>query len=161
MPLDELDSRLESAGFVRKGAGLMRLSAPAGWSEPALPAGYEIRDLRTDDPQTLPLIRAFTERCDPADVEEADLDQLDDLDDAAMTAVVHNGEVVAYAGGGTWPWDPAFADIGILVAEEHRRRGLAAASVVHCCRTLQADGRIPLYRHAVANDASGATADRV
>lgn len=161
LSVDDLTEMLGPVGFRLKGRGVLRLP---GWIRPPaveLDAGYSAGELRADDPETVPQIRIFTDRCDPADVDEADLVDLDGFDDAAIRIVRHGGEIVAYSGAAPWSWDPAFADIGVLVHGEHRRRGLAAFVVAGTATDLLDDGRVPLYRHAAANQASAATADRL
>lgn len=124
-------------------------------------AEYRRRRLRDDEPGTVDLVRAFTEGCDPDDVDAADLDDLDHFAEAAINVVVPADDpdhLVAYASASVWDWDPTLADIGVLVHADHRRRGLANFVVANTVAGLLAEGRIPLYRHGVANFGSRAVA---
>ena len=159
--LDELTPRLERAGFELKGNGVMRLLDGPSPPRPSLATGYTHRTLDGDDPATIPMIETFTARCDPDDVDEAELGDLTDFDDAAINVALDPSGIVAYAAGAPWPWDPVFADIGVLVHGAHRRRGLAGFAVGACVDDLLTAGRIPLYRHATVNQGSGSTADRL
>lgn len=161
LALDELTPCMEEAGFVCKGNGVMRLLDGSPPPHLALANGYVHRVLDKHDPATVPMIEALTSRCDPDDVDEADLVDMTGFDDAAINVAVDSDDVVAYAGGAPWPWDSAFADIGVLVHGDHRRRGLAVFTVAACIDGLLAEGRIPLYRHTVANTASESTATRL
>jgi len=160
----ELDRRLEAAGFAFRTA--VRCAVLGGPPTPPapVPSGYDHRWLPGDDPATVPVIRSFTERCDPDDVEAAGLDELDDFTEDAINVVTVSSAgdppspVVAYASGAPWGWDPAFADIGVLVDRGHRRRGLARLVVAHTVERLLGDGRLPLYRHEIDNAGSSATA---
>ena len=131
-------------------------------------ADYVQTWLEADDAATVPAVRAFTERCDPSEVEDADLEDLDDYAEAAINVVVPDPapaddplHIVAYASASVWFWDPALADIGVLVHRDHRRRGLARVVVAHTTRRLLDEGRIPLYRHEAKNVGSQSTAASV
>lgn len=136
-------------------------------SPPAVPAGYVQHWLRPQDPATLDIVRAFTERCDPDDVDAAGLDELDEFDEDAITVLTAGpdpdpsrlaDEVVAYASASKWDWDPEMADIGVLIDGGHRRKGLGHLVVSHAVQQLIADGRIPFYRHLIGNTGSAAVA---
>lgn len=161
---------LDAAGFadLASGAGFGHV-ADADMCVPVrdapqltVPAGYHERRLAAAREADVDLVRAFTSRCDPADVEEAALDELDDFAELAVHVLVDDGpsgsHLVAYASGAEWAWDPQFCDIGVLVDVAHRRRGLARVVVAASARTLTRDGRIPLYRHDRANLGSAAVA---
>lgn len=161
----ELGGRLEAADFsFRTAVRCAVLSGPPTPPVP-VPSGYDHRWLPGDDPATLPVVRSFTERCDPDDVAAAGLDELDEFAEDAVNVVsavtaadASPPPVVAYASGAPWDWDPTFADIGVLVDGEHRRRGLAQLVVAHTVERLLGDGRLPLYRHEIDNAGSAAIA---
>lgn len=119
------------------------------------PEPYEHRRLTTDD---VDLVRALTDACSPEEVEAAALDDLDDLDEAAMNVLMADGvdAPVAYASASAFDWDDGIADIGVLVHPEHRRRGLGRWVVARATADLLADGRLPLYRHELTNLGSSA-----
>ncbi len=158
---DVLAPLMSTAGFELIERADMRLltGVPA---VPAVPAGYHQRWLSATDPAHVELVRTFTARSDPTDVEEAALDDLEDFAESAIDVLVDDGadgsHVVAYASGAEWPWDPLLADVGVLVDAAHRGRGLARVVVAGCADALLRDGRVPLYRHDCANLASAAVA---
>lgn len=132
---------------------------------PPLPDGYQHRRLRAEVAQHVELIRAFTGRNDPDDVEEAALDDLDDFSEVAIDVVVDDGpdgeHLVAYASAQVWDWDPGFGDIAVLVHPDHRGRGLASWCSAACVHDLVAIGYLPLYRHESTNLGSAAVARRL
>ena len=132
---------------------------------PSCPEGYHERRLSDGEPADVDLIRAFTARSDPAEVEEAALDDLDDFAETAIDVLVDDGpdsdHIVAYASAAAWDWDPVLADIGVLVDRGHRGRGLARFVVAGCAAALLHDGRVPLYRHAHSNLGSARVARSV
>jgi hypothetical protein len=126
-----------------------------------LPPGYQQRWLQTDDPTHVDLVRAFADRCDPEDVEEAALDELDDFDERAINVVTPSDRpdhLVAYGSACDWDWDDAFCDIGVLVDDGCRKLGLGHFVVRHTVAALLAEGRLPLYRHGHDNLGSAAIA---
>lgn len=175
---------VDATGPARSGAELDRLVGSAGFEKvatvvsnlldgPATPAGeldrsvvdYRHQWLPSDGSEVVDRVRAFTERCDPDEVEAAALDELDEFDEAAINVVVdpepRPGEpepIVAYASASGWDWDAALADIGVLVDAAHRRRGLANFVVANTVARLLDEGRIPLYRHEAQNAGSAAVA---
>ncbi len=166
---DELAARLDAAGFERFATVRNNLLAgrPAGPGD--LAPGLGQRWLRDDQPGVVDAVRAFTERCDPDEVEAAALDELDEFAEAAINVVVPTGgddrhddlDIIAYASASAFDWDPVLADIGVLVRADHRRRGLATFVVANTTARLLADGRLPLYRHGADNAGSAATAAAV
>lgn len=143
-------------------------SAPPRPGAPAGGFGYRHRRLRSDAAGLVDAVRAFTERCDPDDVEAAALDELDDFAEAAINVVLgpdgaETGgpaalPIVAWASASTWGWDEGLADIGVLVHRDHRGRGLARLTVAATVADLLAGERVPLYRHEVDNAGSRAVA---
>ncbi|MEM8925509.1 MAG: GNAT family N-acetyltransferase [Actinomycetota bacterium] len=153
-------------GFQVMGANLMRVGAVRPWpgTGPTAPSPYLDRRLDAAHADTLPLVRTLTEVCDPQEVEDAALDELDEFDELAinvLTAEQGDGSrpLLAYASAAPWEWDEAFADIGVLVHPEHRRRGLGHHVVARTVADLFDGGRLPLYRHDPANRGSAAIAD--
>ena len=77
--------------------------------------------LSYDDEVDRAAVRAFVERCDPDEVDDAALDEFDDVREEAINVVVpasvgrptgDRGPIVAYASASSWDWDEVFADIG-------------------------------------------------
>lgn len=156
---DEVEGVMTSLGLTPLGAAIMHgLGAPVADPGPA-PSPYEGRSLTIAD---VDLVRAFTSRCDPSDVEDVLLDDLDDFDEAGIRVAVDPtlgpDHIVAYASAMDWGWNATFADIAVLVHRDHRRRGLARWVVHATTAALLAEGRIPLYRHDVDNLGSAAVA---
>lgn len=154
---------LGQAGFSLR-AKLMNhmLDGPPA-EPPPVPSGYDLTWLERDAPGTLDAVRAFTERCDPDDVDAAALDELDEFDEDAINVLSATPagdalDIVAYASACPWEWDATMADIGVLVHADHRRRGLANLVVANTVGRLLVDGRVPFYRHLVANTGSASVA---
>jgi len=153
--------RIESSGTPCVASASMRvLSAPPEAPKPIDPV-YDQHWLQDDNPAHYALVKAFADRSDPDDVEEAALDELDGLDSFNEVAIngltVADGDpdqLVAYASACSWDWDDAFADIGVLVDPAHRERGLGTQVVAHTVARLLAEGRLPLYRHGLHNAGS-------
>lgn len=164
LPPGAVTDLLAAAGFVHEADADMCVPAIA---PPALavPDGYHQRWLSADDAAHVDLVRAFTGRSDPAEVEEAALDDLEHFAETAIDVLVDDGpdgeHVVAYASAAAWTWDPVLADIGVLVDRAHRGRGLARFVVAECTAALLRDGRVPLYRHEHANLGSARVARSV
>jgi RimJ/RimL family protein N-acetyltransferase len=161
--LDEADliEQLARIGFDHAGGAVMYLLAEPPMPAPVGDPSYRRHHLHAERPHDLALIRSLVDRCDPADVEEADLDDLDNLTDTSihvLTPERPDGEPVAYASAAPWDWDSHFGDIAVLVDPEHRRRGLGARVTALTVNDLVASGRAPLYRHDVANAGSRAVA---
>lgn len=162
---DEMAERLGAAGFTCQATVLSNV-LDGGPTPPAdLASGLLHRWLDGDDPSTVEAVRAFTERCDPIEVDHAALDELDDFDEDAINVVIpgdnHDDDpphILAYASASKWFWDATMADIGVLVHAAHRRRGLARHVVANTVARLLADGRIPFYRHEISNIGSAAVA---
>lgn len=168
----EIDRIATAAGFERSIGATMRLlpdgtaplgSAPDRHSDPGSGRFDElVLELpAADAPGLVDRVRGLTARCDPGEVEEADLDDLDNFDEAAIAIVASGsgGPVAAYASACTWDWDPVLGDIGVLVDDRFRHRGLGRLVVARCSAGLLADGRIPLYRHDRANTGSARLAE--
>ncbi|MEM9562152.1 MAG: hypothetical protein AAGA93_06030 [Actinomycetota bacterium] len=184
--IDELTTRLDTAGFEL--FATVRNNLLAG--PPTEPGDLAVlapdlrqRWLRDDTPGVVDAVRAFTERCDPDEVEAAALDELDEFNEAAINVVVPaddtdtdtgtdtddadgtdgagRPDIIAYASASAFDFDPLIADIGVLVRGDHRRRGLATFVVASTTARLLDDGRVPLYRHTAANAGSAATAAAV
>ena len=138
--------------------GLGTLREPVGPPPPP----YVGRALTNADVE---LVRAFTGRCEPSDVDDVLLGDLDDFDEAGIRVAIDPAEgsdhIVAYASAMDWGWNPAFADIAVLVHGDHRRRGLARWVVHASTAALLEEGRLPLYRHDLDNLGSAAVARSV
>ena len=165
---DELDGCLSAVGFSLRTAVRSNVLDGAPVAPRSLPEGYRHRWLDEDDPATRPTVAAFVASCEPDDVEAAGLDDLEAFDETAINVVTvpsdvegDGSPVVAYASAAPWDWDPAFADIGVLVHGGHRFRGLARTVVAHTVARLHSAGRLPLYRHELTNPGSAATAAAV
>ncbi len=102
------------------------------------------------------VLARFLDASTADDLDEADIDP-DAPDPAICVLIDSDGSVGAYASGRPFWAAPTVDDIGVLVAPDHRGRGLGAAVVAAFCR-----GRRPvlpqLYRHADTNPASGGVA---
>ncbi len=162
---DELFAFAETAGFEFVADATMRLLADHTLPEPAeLPDGLGFETLDPADPATLERVTAFTASCDPDDVEEAALDELDDFQEFAIRVITDaSGRIVVWASAAPWDWDEPFGerrfgDIGVLVADDARGKGLGRAAVVETTRALIADGVEPLYRQTDDNVGSAALA---
>ncbi len=174
--LADASSAIERVDFEKIAAGrgaellgrsrMRTLHEPAG-PFPAVepPPGYGHEQLTATATEDMIRIHAFVDRCDPADVEKADLDDLDDeFDDDEIHVLTVPGdagepdEIVAYASAARWDWDPELGDLGVLVAAEHRRRGLGRWVVAATSNGLRSKGRTPLYRHDLDNERSAALA---
>lgn len=163
---EELAARLDGAGFERFATVRSNLLDGAPTPPAELAAEYAQQWLRDDEPGVVDRVRAFTERCDPDEVEAAALDELDEFAEAAINVVTPAAdpapgeapEILAYASASDWDWDADLADIGVLVRADHRGRGLARFAVANTVARLLADGRVPFYRHAAENTGSAATA---
>lgn len=159
---DEVGAVMTDLGLASLGEALMHgldtLREPVG----PPPAPYVGRALTNADVE---LVRAFTGRCEPSDVDDVLLDDLDDFDEAGIRVAIDPTEgsdhIVAYASAMDWGWNPAFADIGVLVHGDHRRRGLARWVVHASTAALLEEGRLPLYRHDLDNLGSAAVARSV
>lgn len=60
--------------------------------------------------------------------------------------------------GGSLAWGDRFADVGVHVAESHRRQGIAAACAAAACGAVQAGGLTPVWGCGAHNEASMRTA---
>ncbi len=159
----DLADSVGRAGFALHATVVSNMLASAPPSPSPAPAAYDHVWLDGDEPATLTAVRAFTERCDPDEVEAAALDELDEFDEAAINVLTVEPpedllHIVAYASAAAWEWDPTMADIGVLVDAGHRRRGLANLVVANTVARLLADGRLPFYRHAASNAGSASVA---
>ncbi|MGI9597398.1 MAG: GNAT family N-acetyltransferase [Acidimicrobiales bacterium] len=160
---EQFEAGAEGVGLHRWAAADFRvLSGPASPPAP-LPAGYRQRWLRSDRPADVSLVKRFVDRSDPVEVEAAAFENMDDYEDIAINVVVPAGRAgdpvegqsaVACASATEWNWDPAFADIGVLVDPAHRGSGLGRFVVASTVARLVADGRLPLYRHERNNAGS-------
>jgi len=159
----DLAEAVVRAGFTLHASVVSNMLDGAPTSPPLVPPGYDQVWLDGDAPATLAAVVAFTERCDPDEVEAAALDELDEFDEAAINVLTVDSpqpglHIVAYASASTWEWDSTMADIGVLVDAGHRRRGLANLVVANTVDRLLADGRVPFYRHEASNVGSASTA---
>jgi RimJ/RimL family protein N-acetyltransferase len=158
-----LRARLASAGFELVAEVVSNVLAGQPIPPVELTGPYRHHWLAVERPDHVDAVRAFVARCDPADVEAAALDELDDgYDDEAINVCspldVEDLHPVAYASASRWTWDPDFGDIGVLVEPDHRGRGLGRFVAAHTVERLFSVGRLPLYRHEVSNHGSRAIA---
>lgn len=154
-PLDEVIAALTADGFTHAATADMRVLPTTPLRPPRTPRGYLHRWLSMDE-SDVALVRAFAQRSDPDEVDEAGLEDMDNFDETAINVLTsvedRTGEtLLAYASACDWEWDPLFADIGVLVDPAHRTGGLGRFVVAHTTKQLVAQGRIPLYRHGWDN----------
>lgn len=153
--LAEATDDLVARGFTLAATADMRVLVGDPQQPPRAPKGYDHRWLSMESTD-IALVRAFADRSDPEDVEEAGLEDMDNFDERAINVLTaeadQSGEtLLAYGSACDWDWDPLFADIGVLVDPEHRRDGLGRFVVANTTRQLVTEGRIPLYRHSHDN----------
>ncbi len=155
-------SRVKELGSPLFAEADMRVLEEPPASPTPIPDGYTQRWLQADRPEEVDLVRAFADRSDPDDVEEAALEDLDDFQEEAINVLTPNGsdELVAYASAAPWDWDSDFADIGVLVDPAHRLAKLGTIVVGHTTSALYEQGRLPLYRHVKHNIGSQRIAER-
>lgn len=72
-------------------------------------------------------------------------------------AAVEHGVIVGQSG--SLAAALLFADVGVHVASEHRRDGIATACAVNVCQVLQSEGLVPVWGTSSDNAASLALAD--
>ncbi len=159
--LATVTERTASIGLEAVASAHRRVQPTPAPEPPSIDAVYRQHWLDADNLEHYELVKAFADRSDPDDVEEAALEELDGLDTFQEVAInvltVADGDparLVAYASAADWEWDPAFGDIGVLVDPDHRGRSLGTQVVAHTVAKLQADGRLPLYRHGLHNQGS-------
>ncbi|MEM9654577.1 MAG: GNAT family N-acetyltransferase [Actinomycetota bacterium] len=154
-PLAEVTDTLTAGGFDLLATADMRVLSGPPVQPARIPKGYNHRWLTTADADVA-LVKAFADRSDPVDVEEAALDDLDNFDETAINVLTAADDplgetLLAYGSACDWDWDPLFGDIGVLVDPEHRKAGLGRLVVAHTTQQLVTEGRIPLYRHGRHN----------
>jgi GNAT superfamily N-acetyltransferase len=167
-----LGAALEALGLVWQwDIEILLLGAPTVSAEASSPP-LVVRGLDELDPARDRVVRDFVASCDPVDAEQAGLEYLGDaeaeLAEQAVSIVVDTspdgptaGQVVALASAIDWAWDPAFADIAVVVHPSWRQRGVARLAVAATTRELREQGRLPLYRHDQSNIASAKVAAAV
>lgn len=155
-------ARVEELGSPLFAEADMRILEEPPAPPTPIPDGYLQRWLQADQPADVELVRAFADRSDPEDVEEAALDELDDFQEEAINVLTAEGsqELVAYASAAPWDWDSDYADIGVLVDPAHRLAKLGTIVVGHTTSALHEQGRLPLYRHGRHNKGSKRIAER-
>jgi len=67
-------------------------------------------------------------------------------------AAVEHGIIIGH--GGALAAGSLFADVGVLLANNHRRNGIAAACASSVCKVLQAEGLVPVWGTSSDNVAS-------
>ena len=154
--LDEATAALTGHGLERLAVADMRVLTGPAMTPPSPPSGYNHRWLETDNPDHVALVRAFAERSDPEEVDEAGLEDMDNFDEAAINVLTAADDpdgrtLLAYGSGCDWDWDPLFCDIGVLVDPANRWAGLGRFVVANTTARLEAEGRLPLYRHGRDN----------
>jgi GNAT superfamily N-acetyltransferase len=123
-------------------------SSPPVVPEIAPPGSYVIAP---HDPNGS-MVAGFLESCDEDDLDAADVDP--DEPDLHVALAAVDGIAVGYAGFRIW--ERNLADVGVLVARDHRQRGLASALVASVTATALSSGLVPLYRHESSHAASAA-----
>ena len=53
-----------------------------------------------------------------------------------------------------WYWGDVLADMGVVTHPDYRTRGAATMLVGRLCKIALSEGRMPLYRYEVGNEAS-------
>ncbi len=136
------------------GTGRMQLlSDPGGLKAPVVASGYELRTIRSEEPDTRSMVERLVEVSDDDDLDEAEID-LDDLDEVIHVAVGTDGEIAAYASARQFDLVSGYGDIGVLTHADHRGKGLGVAAVSALCERLIGEGLEPLYRCDEENAAS-------
>lgn len=154
---------LGAAQFELAGSGRMRVAPTVDWPLPDASQPYVDVHLDAETAGTVDLVKGLTDQCDPEEVEDAALDELDDFAEVAINVVTAGDDpsLVAYASAELWDWDDTFADIGVLVHPDHRNRGLGVRVAGRTTRELLDSGRFPLYRHRAENAGSSRVAERL
>jgi len=116
--------------------------------------GYEVKKM---DPSDHPPLQIFLDSCTEEDIEDA-LIILDDPDEE-IHMVYKDGIPVVYAGYRLW--ENNLGDTGILVHQEHRKKGLGAAAVASVTRACIENGHFPFYRTSRENLGSSSIALKV
>lgn len=163
---DDIASSMAAAGLSPDGAAAMRLLV-APLAEP-LPTQEHltVRHLHADEPAHVAMVRRFVGRFPHDEAQAAGLDDLSEFDEAGIAVVVDEridaatsaASIVAYSSAMPWEWDPAFADIAVLVDGGYRGSGLGRTVAAATTAELLDLGRIPLYRHTLDNHRSAALA---
>lgn len=112
-----------------------------------LPENYSIVDT---DPSDHPPLQRFLDGCTEEDIEDALID-LDDPDEV-IHLVYHGDTPVGYAGYRRWGKN--MGDVGILIQEEHRKKGLGMQSVASVTEACLKKDCLPFYRTSYSNQGS-------
>lgn len=121
--------------------------------ESCLSSEFSLKNVHPDDHAS---IQAFIDICSEEDIDDAEI-YLDDPDEEIR--MVYTGETpVAY--GAYRRWGKNLGDVGILVHEDFRRKGLGAAAVIAATKAALERSVIPLYRTCCTNHGSKAIAEK-
>lgn len=94
--------------------------------------------------------REFLDGCTEEDIEEA----LIDLDDPKeeIRLVFYKNKPIGY--GGYRRWGKQMGDVGILIQEPHRKKGLGIAAVAAATKACLKNNSLPFYRTSSDNTSS-------
>jgi RimJ/RimL family protein N-acetyltransferase len=151
--LDDLEAEVAASGFERAGAGLLHVLHPTGLRRPEAPAGITVRRLDPSDPDDARHLGTLVAAVPAADAAEAEFDPAHP-DRCLFGAFDDQGRLVGEAGHHRWADDDRFADIGVLVHGDARRRGVGRTVVARLVERIFADGYLPLYACSRTNDGS-------
>ena len=147
--LDRFEELLRPAAETMHGRGFIHVMTAADVREGG-PID-EVRPLdRVTDRDLIAALVAVDE--DGADEAEINLDELDER----IVGIIRGDALAAYASECPWDTDGEFADIGVMTHPDHRGRRLGHAVVAEVTRSINRDGRIPMYRCNMDNTASRA-----
>lgn len=153
--LDRFEDLLRPEAETMHGRGLIHVMADMDDVRSGGPAGdVRVIDRQDDKHLIAALVASDAEGADEAEIE------LDDLDDR-IVGIVRDGTLAAYASECPWDVDATFADIGVMTHPDHRGQRLGHAVVAEVTRSIDAGGRIPMYRCNLDNTASRALSQAV
>jgi len=120
----------------------------------SLPDEYEIR---MADPSDHPPLQEFLDGCSEKDIDDA-LIELDDPDEE-IRLVYYREKPVGYAGYRRWGVN--MGDVGILIQEVHRKKGLGMAAVAEATKACLDNNCLPFYRTCGRNTGSQSIARKL
>ena len=112
-----------------------------------LAKGYHILEA---DPSVHEPLQEFLDGCTEDDIDDA-LIELDDPDEE-IRLVYHQSKPIGYAGYRRWGIN--MGDVGILIQDEHRKKGLGKAAVAEATKACINNKCLPFYRTSSDNKGS-------